>query len=116
MQQGGRRPIPTIRVAGDAENGSLSAKAPKNEKKIAYPSTQGGAASFGYTFNEDTELTGYMKVQIRVATKSAEDMDLFVTIRKFAGPYDPRSEIGKPLEAVLGQGAIAVATKSTSVA
>jgi hypothetical protein len=91
----------------NAGNGSLSAKASKNERKIFYPSTQGGSASFGYTFDEDTELTGYMKVRLWVSAKSAEDMDLFVTIRKFAGPYDPRSEIGKPLEAALGQGAIA---------
>lgn len=91
----------------DAGNGSLSANAPKNERKIAYPSTQGGSASFGFTFDEDTELTGYMKVKLWVAAKNATDMDLFVTIRKFAGPYDPRSEIGKPLEATLGQGTVA---------
>lgn len=91
----------------NAGNGSLSSKAFKNERKISYHSTQGGAASFGYTFDEDTELTGYMKVKLWVAAKSADDMDLFVTVRKFAGPYDPRSEIGKTLEAVLGKGAIA---------
>jgi predicted acyl esterase len=91
----------------DAGNGSLSAKTSKNERKIAYHSTQGGSVSFGYTFDEDTELTGYMKVKLWVAAKKAEDMDLFVTVRKFAGPYDPRSEIGKPLDAVLGKEAVA---------
>jgi hypothetical protein len=90
----------------NAENGSLNANASKDEKKVAYNSTQGGSASFGYTFTEDTELTGYMKVKLWVAAGSANDMDLFVTIRKFAGPYDPTSEIGKPLEEVLGAGVV----------
>jgi predicted acyl esterase len=91
----------------DAENGSLNSQASKKEKKASYHSTQGGAASFGFTFDEDTELTGYMKVRLWVSAKSADDMDLFVTVRKFAGPFDPGSEIGKAIETVAGEGRVA---------
>jgi predicted acyl esterase len=53
---------------------------PVKEGKVAYHSTQGGSASFGITFDEDTELTGYMKVKLWVAAEEADDMDLFVTV------------------------------------
>lgn len=47
-------------------------------------------------------------MKLWVAAGSANDMDLFVTIRKFAGPYNPTSEVGKPLEEVLGAGGVAM--------
>ena len=45
----------------------------------AEPSTQGGLASFGITFDRDTEVTGYMKVKLWVSAMDADDMDLFIT-------------------------------------
>ncbi|PKN30169.1 MAG: acyl esterase [Deltaproteobacteria bacterium HGW-Deltaproteobacteria-21] len=91
----------------NAGNDSLNPQASEKERKVAYNSTQGGSASFGVTFDEDTELTGYMKVKLWVSAPKADDMDLFVSVKKFAGPFDPGSEIGKSIEAVVGEGRVA---------
>jgi predicted acyl esterase len=90
----------------DARDGSLGAKAEKTGK-VGYNSTQGGSASFGITFDRETELTGYMKVKLWVSAKDADDMDLFVTVKKFAGPCDADTSICKSLERVMGHGRIA---------
>jgi predicted acyl esterase len=66
----------------DAQNGSLSPQ-PAKQAKVAYNPTQGGDASFAMTFDKDTELTGYMKVKLWVSAKDADDMDLFVAVKKF---------------------------------
>lgn len=75
--------------------------------KAIYNSTQGGLASFGITFDRETELTGYMKVKLWVAAQDADDMDLFVTIKKFAGPCDADTPICRSLEKVIGRHRIA---------
>ena len=41
-----------------------------------------GSAAFDYTFKEDTELTGHVKLRLNVEAVAAEDMDLFVAIQK----------------------------------
>ena len=48
-------------------------------------------AEFSYRFTEDTELTGHMKLRLWVEAPDAEDMDLFVAIRKYDcdGGYVP---------------------------
>ncbi len=89
-----------------ARDGSLSSQSVKNGK-VVYNSTQGGDASFGITFNEDTELTGYMKVKLWVSAKDADDMDLFVMVKKFAGPCDAESPTCRSLEEVIGKGRVA---------
>jgi uncharacterized protein len=90
-------------------NGRDGSLAPKSGKmaKIAYNSTQGGSASFGITFDKDTELTGYMKVKLWVSAQDADDMDLFVTVRKFGGPCDSDNPICKSVEQLIGQGRLA---------
>ena len=90
----------------NARDGSLSPKSAKKGKAV-YNSAQGGDASFGITFNEETELTGYMKVKLWVAAQDADDMDLFVVIKKFAGPCDVDSPLCNALEAVVGKGSVA---------
>ncbi len=90
----------------NAGNGSLISKAAK-QGKTAYNATTGGNASFDITFNEDTELTGYIKVRLWVAAPDADDMDLFVTVKKFAGPCDADTPLCNSLEAVVGKGRIA---------
>ena len=90
----------------NARDGSLTPKVGKSGK-IVYNSTQGGSASFGITFNRDTELTGYMKVKLWVSAENADDMDLFVTVKKFAGPCDAETPLCKSLEQVMGRGRIA---------
>ncbi len=41
-----------------------------------------GEVSFDYRFEEDTELTGYMKLRLYVAAESYNDMDLFIAVQK----------------------------------
>jgi uncharacterized protein len=90
----------------DATDGSLSPQTAKSGKTV-YQSTQGGSASFGITFDQDTELTGYMKVKLWVAAEDADDMDLFLMVKKFAGPCDVNSPVCKSLEEVVGTGRVA---------
>jgi len=85
--------------------GSLGSQPAKNTK-IIYNSTQGGDASFGLTFDEDTEMTGYMKVKLWVSAEDADDMDLFVMVKKFAGPCDADSPTCRSLEEVVGKGRV----------
>ena len=86
--------------AGDR---SLSSQSPKNGK-VVYNSNQGGDASFGITFNEETELTGYMKLKVWVSAEDSDDMDLFVVVKKFAGPCDADNPTCGSLEEVVGKG------------
>lgn len=86
----------------DSQMTSLSAQ-PVKEGRVAYHSTWGGSATFGITFDEDTEVTGYMKVKLWVAAEDADDMDLFVTVRKFAGPCDADSPVCQALQEVTGK-------------
>lgn len=90
----------------NAEDGSLSTQVGKNGK-VTYHSTQGGSASFGVTFDRDTELTGYMKLKLWVAALEADDMDLFVAVKKFAGPCDADNPVCRSLEKVMGRDRIA---------
>jgi len=85
--------------------GSLGPQSAK-KAKIVYNSTQGGDASFGLTFDEDTELTGYMKVKLWVSAEDADDMDLFVMAKKFAGPCDTDNPTCRSLEEVVGKGRV----------
>ena len=42
-----------------------------------------GKTSFQITFDKDTELIGFMKLKLWVAPEDSDDMDIFVTVRKF---------------------------------
>jgi uncharacterized protein len=90
----------------NAQDGSLNSKEMK-KAKVTYHSTQGGSASFGITFNEDTELTGYMKLKLWVSAQDADDMDMFVTVKKFAGTCDSPSALCTALDEVMGKDRIA---------
>lgn len=90
----------------NASDASLGPK-PEKSAKAVYHATQGGSASFGITFTKDTELTGYMKVKLWVSAVDTDDMDLFVTVKKFAGPCDVDTPICKSLRAVIGRDRIA---------
>ena len=54
-----------------------------NETKVRYNPRSGGSASFELTFDEDTELSGYMIAKLWVSTENADDIDIFVGVRKF---------------------------------
>jgi len=82
----------------DALHASLSADKPRDEAKVTYDSAvsavsqiihtesrvgPGGRASFRITFTDDTEVTGFMKLKVWVSPDESDDMDLFVTVRKY---------------------------------
>ena len=67
---------------------SLSLENPEEPMKIEY-SAKKGKAIFNFNFNEDTELSGYMKVRVWVEARpkksgdpTPEDMVLFVAVNK----------------------------------
>lgn len=71
----------------DAATGRLTLDPVDQESNISYDSTsnessRNGRAVFTGTFNKDTELTGHMKLRLWVSADDADDMDLFVCLRK----------------------------------
>jgi predicted acyl esterase len=67
----------------DAASGTLSERPGTAEVSAAYdPCDEAGEAVFDHRFEEDTELTGYMKLKLWVEAEGADDMDLFVAIQK----------------------------------
>ncbi|MGD0489486.1 MAG: CocE/NonD family hydrolase [Syntrophorhabdales bacterium] len=67
----------------DSSTNTLSAEPLKKESSTVYRADDGkGQAAFTIKFNEDTELTGYMKLRLWVEADGANDMDLFVYVSK----------------------------------
>lgn len=70
----------------DAATGGMSGQPFEAESNVSYDSqarvNNGGAAKFRYTFDSETELTGYMKLKLWVSTSEGDDLDLFVGIHK----------------------------------
>ena len=70
----------------DATDHGLHPAAVMREGTVSYdstaPNTTGGSAVFALRFDGDTELTGYMKLKLWVSAETADDLDLFVGIRK----------------------------------
>lgn len=67
----------------DAENHAMSFDPVERESSCAYESNTGEVV-FDYKFEEDTEITGYMRLRLWVAAESYNDMDLFVNIQKLS--------------------------------
>ncbi|KOR13209.1 acyl esterase [Staphylococcus carnosus] len=68
----------------DAEDAQLKEKPAEHEGAAVYDSEDENAdARFSIEFDKDTEITGNMKLKLWVAAEEAEDMDLFVGIKKF---------------------------------
>lgn len=81
----------------NAENASLNWENPAAEAKVSYEgATQ--EAVFDIKFEEDTEITGYMKLRLWVEADGHDDMDLFITIKKLDenGNWLPTSILGEP--------------------
>ncbi|GAA3521283.1 CocE/NonD family hydrolase [Aquimarina addita] len=65
----------------EASSNTLKAGSSSKTETIDYdPLTDN--ASFTYTFDKDTELSGNMKLKLWVSTSKGSDMDLFVAIKK----------------------------------
>lgn len=67
----------------DADSNSLSTSPVESESQLSYQSEDSDEhAHFDYTFTEDTEITGHMKLRLWGAAAEHNDMDLFVAIQK----------------------------------
>lgn len=82
----------------DARKGILSLDKPEETTIVSYNSDVSpvsqiihqepvvgpeGKASFQIAFNDDTEITGFMKLKLWVSPEDTDDMDIFVTVRKY---------------------------------
>jgi len=67
----------------DASKGILTAEPVSRESSVRYEADNGkGNASFIIKFEEETELTGYLKLRLWVEAEGGNDMDLFVLLQK----------------------------------
>jgi len=81
----------------DAARGALSFDPVAKESKVSYEG-ETGSVTFDIKFNEDAEITGYMKLRLWVEADGNDDMDLFIAIRKLDqnGNWLPTSVLGEP--------------------
>jgi len=71
----------------NGEDMTLQGQPPQKETELTYQAepaqTENNELRFHMTFQENTELTGYMKLRLWVATNDTDDMDLFVGVKKY---------------------------------
>lgn len=81
----------------NASNMTMQKTPVENEASVSYDS-QTGEVTFDYRFEEDTELTGYMKLRLYVAAESYNDMDLFINVQKLSTTKEflPITLFGEP--------------------
>lgn len=81
----------------DAAKNTMSFEPAAAESKYAYDGST-GLANFDIRFDEDTEITGYMKLRLWMEAEGHDDMDLFVNIQKLSttGEWLPVSVLGEP--------------------
>lgn len=81
----------------DAGKNVLSFEPVANESKFSYDGNT-GVANFDIKFNEDTEITGYMKLHMWVTAEEYDDADIFVNIQKLdtKGEWLPVDVLGEP--------------------
>ncbi|MFW7348375.1 MAG: CocE/NonD family hydrolase [Pigmentiphaga sp.] len=65
----------------DASTEALGTTPPSKEAAARYDA-QTGQTTFTYTFAQDTQLIGYMKLHLAVEAEQADDMDLFTLVEK----------------------------------
>lgn len=82
----------------DAKNNAMQLERPvEDESSFSYDG-QTGEADFDYTFEEDTEITGYLKLRLWVEADGHDDMDLFINVQKLdeKGEFLPVYVLGEP--------------------
>ena len=81
----------------DAAKNAMSFEPVAGESKFSYDGNT-GVANFDIQFEEDTEITGYMKLRLWVEAEGHDDMDLFVNIQKLStkGEWLPVNVLGEP--------------------
>jgi uncharacterized protein len=80
----------------DAAGARMSYGPLLTEAKVHYDANV-GKATFDVAFDEETELTGYMKLRLWVEAEGNDDMDLFVAVQKLdeKGTWLPTSVLGR---------------------
>lgn len=81
----------------DAGKNALSFEAVEAESSFSYDSNT-GVANFDIKFDEETEITGYMKLRLWVEADGHDDMDMFINIQKLStkGEWVPVTVFGEP--------------------
>ncbi len=81
----------------DAANNALSWEPLANESKVSYDGAT-GVTNFDIKFEEDTEITGYMKLHMWVTAEEYNDADIFINIQKLdtKGEWLPVDVLGEP--------------------
>jgi predicted acyl esterase len=67
----------------DLEHGRLRPDAPRAPQSRVYDTESGETAEFDLSFDRRTEVTGPMVLKLWVSALDADDLDLFVAVRKF---------------------------------
>ncbi|MBN1366480.1 MAG: CocE/NonD family hydrolase [Dehalococcoidales bacterium] len=80
----------------DAVKGAMSWEPVVKESKVSYEGKT-GQTNFAMKFEEDTEITGYMKLHMWVEAEGNDEMDLFISVRKLDknGKWLPVSVLGE---------------------
>jgi uncharacterized protein len=81
----------------NAADASMAFEPCPQESKASYDGNT-GEADFNYRFDEDTEITGYLKLRLWVETDGHNEMDLFVNVQKLdeEGNFLPNYVLGEP--------------------
>ena len=80
----------------DAAKSAMSFNPVAGESKVSYEGAT-GEVTFDIAFDEETEITGFMKLRLWVEADGHDDMDLFVTVQKLDedGNWLPVSVLGE---------------------
>ena len=88
----------------DGASRTLIADRPLNEAVVTYNAeTDPAQVSFVIRFAEQTTMVGYPKVRLRVESKGADDMDLFILVQKLNRQGTPLQQFNVPNDGALAQ-------------
>lgn len=81
----------------DAARGSMQFEPVSEASKVRYEGDK-GSVNFDIKFEEDTEITGYMKLRLWVEAEGYNEMDLFLAVQKLDcdGKWLPVNVLGEP--------------------
>ena len=81
----------------DASKKALSFEPVATVSKASYDANE-GTTTFDITFEEDTEITGFLKAHLWVEADGHDEMDLFLTLQKLDenGEFLPTLVLGEP--------------------
>ena len=88
----------------DAANNAICEEEVAEESELTYDPKSDEPAVFEYTFEEDTELTGYFKLHLNLECRGYDNMDMFFWIKKFKanGEFVPVDCMKEPYRGAWG--------------